>query len=300
MKVLSLYNGISCGRIALERANIPVERYVSFEIDKYANQVAQANYPNDEYFGDVITADFTQFYGFDMVIGGSPCTHWSIAKQGRETTSSGIGWELFMHFVRAIREVKPRYFLYENNYSIHDDIKLAIEKELGVKLITIDSALVSPQKRKRIYVVGRLNENGQYEAVKIEQPEDKNINIVDILDEQAKRKYYPMPNARATKNYVQFDVSGKGYNSQQDRAFYINGKFGTFPSARANTKRKVCNFQHDTQCFDLTLDECKALQTIPKSYIMPLHQDKENKALIAIGNGWTVDVIAHILKSLEA
>ena len=90
MKVLSLFNGISCGRVALERAGIPVERYVSYEIDKYANQVAQKNYPDDEYNGDVFEGDFTQYKDFDLLIGGSPCTYWSIAKNNREVTPDGI------------------------------------------------------------------------------------------------------------------------------------------------------------------------------------------------------------------
>lgn len=81
MKVLSVFNGISCGRVALAEANIPIEKFVSFEIEPHANAIAKYNYPNDEYFGDVFQADFTQFKGFDLLIGGSPCTHWSIAKK---------------------------------------------------------------------------------------------------------------------------------------------------------------------------------------------------------------------------
>jgi len=173
MKVLSLFNGISCGRIALERAGIPIDRYVSFEIDKYANQIAKKNYPNDEYNGDVFEADFTQYKGFDILIGGSPCTSWSIAKQGRETTSSGIGWELFMQYKRALTESGCRYFLYENNYSIHKDIQAAISEELGVESIMINSALVSAQQRRRLYWTNIPD---------IEQPIDKGIFLKDILD----------------------------------------------------------------------------------------------------------------------
>jgi len=100
MKVLSLFDGIGTGMIALERAGIPVERYVSYEIDKYAMQVSNKNYPQIEQCGDVTMANFTQYKSFDLLIGGSPCTHWSIAKKDRETTSSGIGWDLFMEYVR--------------------------------------------------------------------------------------------------------------------------------------------------------------------------------------------------------
>lgn len=170
--VLSLFNGISCGRVALERAGIKVKRYVSFEIDKYANTVARKNYPDDEYYGDVTTADFTQYKGFDLVIGGSPCTYWSIAKTNREVTPDGVGGQLFMHFVRAVRETGCKYFLYENNYSIHKDIKAFILKQLVVEPIMINSALVSAQQRKRCYWTNIPN---------VEQPADRGILLKDIL-----------------------------------------------------------------------------------------------------------------------
>lgn len=130
-KILSLFNGISCGRVAADRVGLKVDRYVSYEIDDSANNVSKANYPNDEYYGDVTTADFTQYKGFDVVWGGSPCTYWSICKTGRETNCDGIGWDLFSHYMRAIKEVQPKYFLYENNNSIHQDIKDAISETLG-------------------------------------------------------------------------------------------------------------------------------------------------------------------------
>ena len=172
MNVLSLFNGISCGRLALERAGVKVDRYVSYEIDKYANTVAQKNYPDDEYCGDVTTADFLQYKGFDLVIGGSPCTYWSIAKTNREVTPDGVGGQLFMHFVRAVKETECRYFLYENNYSIHKDIKAFISEQLGVEPIMINSALVSAQQRKRCYWTNIPN---------VVQPTDRGILLKDIL-----------------------------------------------------------------------------------------------------------------------
>ena len=172
MNVLSLFNGISCGRLALERAGVKVDRYVSYEIDKYANTVAQKNYPDDEYCGDVTTADFLQYKGFDLVIGGSPCTYWSIAKTNREVTPDGFGGQLFMHFVRAVKETECRYFLYENNYSIHKDIKAFISEQLGVEPIMINSALVSAQQRKRCYWTNIPN---------VVQPTDRGILLKDIL-----------------------------------------------------------------------------------------------------------------------
>lgn len=173
MKILSLFDGISCGMVALERAEIPVERYVAYEIDKYAIAVSQKNYPQIEQCGDVTTADFTQYCGFDLLIGGSPCTYWSIAKNNRETTPDGIGGQLFMHYVRAMCESGCKYFLYENNYSIHKNIKSFISEQLGVEPIMINSALVSAQQRKRCYWT-----NIPY----ITQPEDKGIVLKHIID----------------------------------------------------------------------------------------------------------------------
>ena len=176
MNVLSLFDGISCGMVALERANIPVERYVAYEYDvetkkRYAPYGAAAfvgsyNYPMIEQKGNVFDGDFTQYQGFDLLIGGSPCTHWSIANKNRETTASGIGFDLFMQYVRALKESKCKWFLYENNYSISKEIKAEITKQLGVEPIMINSSLVSAQERKRCYWTNIPN---------ITQPENKHI-----------------------------------------------------------------------------------------------------------------------------
>ena len=96
MRVLSLFDGISCGMVALEKVGIPVEKYVAYEIEPNAIAISKYNYPQIVHKGDVTTADFTQYKGFDLLIGGSPCTYWSIAKNNRETTPDGIGGQLFM------------------------------------------------------------------------------------------------------------------------------------------------------------------------------------------------------------
>lgn len=171
MKVLSLFDGISCGMVALERAGIPVERYVAYEIDKYAIKVSEKNYPMIEHRGDVFKGDFTEFKGFDILIGGSPCTFWSIAKNNRETTPDGMGGKMFLEYVRALRESEVPYFLYENNYSIHQNIKDFITEQLGVDPIMINSALVSAQNRKRCY----------WTNIFVNQPEDKGIMLEDII-----------------------------------------------------------------------------------------------------------------------
>ena len=173
MKVLSLFDGISCGRLALERAGLPVECYDAFEIDKYAVTVSKSNYPGIFHHGDVFDGDFTKFKGYDLLLGGSPCTYWSIARKGRETTSDGMGFKLFMEYVRALHESGCRYFLYENNYSIHQNIKDEISRYLGVDPVMINSALLSAQNRKRCYWTNIPN---------VTQPDDLGIMLADVLE----------------------------------------------------------------------------------------------------------------------
>ena len=117
-----------------------------------------------------------------LLIGGSPCTHWSIAQtKNRETEASGIGWELFLNYRIARDKYKPDYFLYENNKSMSPAIRAQITAELGVEPVLINSALVSAQNRQRLYWVGRRNPDGTYSQVRVEQPEDRGILLRDIL-----------------------------------------------------------------------------------------------------------------------
>lgn len=181
--VISVFDGMACGMLALQEAGIKVSRYVAFEIDKYAVQTASHNFPMIEQRGDVFEADFTEFEGFDFLIGGSPCTYWSIAqKNNRETEASGMGWELFSQYVRALHEVNPMYFIYENNKSMSNAIRESITDAFGFEPICINSALVSAQNRQRLYWVGKRNADGTYSKVDIQQPEDRGILLRDVLD----------------------------------------------------------------------------------------------------------------------
>ena len=183
MKVLSLFDGMACGMLAMLKVGIEVDRYVAYEIDKYAVQTSSHNFPMIEHRGDVFQADFTEFSDFDFLIGGSPCTYWSIAqKNNRETEASGMGWELFSQYVRALHEAKPRFFIYENNKSMSKAIRASIDKAFGFEAICINSALVSAQNRQRLYWVGKRNADGTYSKVDIEQPEDRGILLRDILE----------------------------------------------------------------------------------------------------------------------
>ena len=177
MKVLSLFDGISCGRVALERAGIPVETYYASEIDKYAMSVAQAMYPDTIQIGDVCKIDFTQYVGkIDMIIGGSPCQDLSIAKQNRQGLQ-GERSRLFWEYIKALTIIKPKYFLLENVASMKNEDRDAITAVLrGIypetECIMINSALVSAQQRKRYY----------WTNWHVEQPQDKGILLKDILE----------------------------------------------------------------------------------------------------------------------
>ena len=188
MKVLSLFDGMACGMIAMQLAGVEVESYDAYEIDKYAIKTAQHNFPMIKEHGDVFGADFTQYEGVDFLIGGSPCTYWSIAQtKNRETVASGMGWELFSQYVRALHEAKPKYFIYENNKSMSKDIRASIDKAFGFEAVLINSALVSAQNRQRLYWVGMRNEDGTYSKVNVEQPEDRGILLKDVLDSAVAR-----------------------------------------------------------------------------------------------------------------
>lgn len=182
MRILSLFDGMSCGMIAMLNAGVTVDRYVAYEVDKYAIQTSKHNFPMIEHKGDVFKADFTEYEGFDFLIGGSPCTYWSIAQSPdkRETKASGLGWELFSQYVRALHEAKPKYFIYENNYSMSPEIRASITDTFGFDAELINSALVSAQNRQRLYWVGMRTDDG-YKQIYVPQPEDKRILLKDIL-----------------------------------------------------------------------------------------------------------------------
>ena len=183
MRILSLFDGMACGMIAMLNAGIEVESYDAYEIDKYAVRTATHNFPMIREHGDVFKADFTEYEGVDFLIGGSPCTYWSIAQtKNRETVASGMGWELFSQYVRALHEAKPKYFIYENNKSMSKEIRASINDAFGFEAVLINSALVSAQNRQRLYWVGKRNVDGTYNKVDVQQPEDRGIFLRDILE----------------------------------------------------------------------------------------------------------------------
>lgn len=221
MNILSLYDGMSCGMIAMQNANVKIDRYVAYEIDKYAVKTSKHNFPMIEHMGDVFDGNFAQYEGFDFLIGGSPCTYWSIAqKNNRETEASGLGWELFSQYVRALHEAKPKYFIYENNKSMSTAIRDSIRETFGFEEICINSALVSAQNRQRYYWVGKRNADGAYSKVDVQQPDDRGIMLKDILDYMGSKELtdremeYMVRETKNCGNHFDFGYIQKGYENK--------------------------------------------------------------------------------------
>lgn len=173
LNVMSLFDGISCGRLACERTGLEVENYYSSEVDKYAIQITQKNYPDTIQLGDVRNIDFARYTGtIDLLIGGSPCQDLSKAKTNRQGLS-GSRSGLFWNYVEALKILKPKYFLLENNHGMPKEAKETISDILGVEPVLINSALFSAQSRKRLYWTNiPFNKEIQ----------DKNINLQSILE----------------------------------------------------------------------------------------------------------------------
>src|SRR5690606_18870286 len=167
INVLSLFDGMSCGQIALERAGIKVNNYFASEIDKHAIKVTQHNYPNTIQLGDVTQVKGEDLPKIDLLIGGSPCQGFSFA--GKQLNFEDPRSKLFFEFVRLLKECNPKYFLLEN-VVMKKEFEQVITEHLGVEPIKINSALVSAQNRERLY----------WANFPIEQPKDKGIKLIDI------------------------------------------------------------------------------------------------------------------------
>ena len=288
MKVLSLFDGISCGQVALRKAGINIEEYYASEINKDSIKVALKNFPNTKQLGDVRNIRTTDLPKIDLLIGGSPCQDLSGAKPNGEGLN-GEKSKLFYEFVRILKEVKPTFFLLEN-VKMKKEWQDIISDILEVQPIEINSNLVSAQNRKRLYWTNIQN---------IRKPKDKGILIKDIVyddnyevftDERIERTKF------STKNYLRWDLSGKGYKSQQDRAYYKNGKICTLPHNNPSNKLNIV--LGNGKYRRIHPIEAERSQTLPDNYTDGVNLT-DAKRISIIGDGWTVDVIAHIFKQLN-
>lgn len=306
MKVISLFDGISCGFVALKRANIEIEKYIAYEIDKYAIKISEYNFPEIEHKGDVTTEDFTKYKGFDLLIGGSPCQDLSIAKKDRKGLK-GIRSCLFFEYVRALNEIEPKYFLYENVASMSKENKDIISKHLGVEPIMINSSLVSAQQRKRLYWTNIPD---------ITQPINKHIYLKDVLENgiaftdksyclTARYQGAQFENTviKRQRSMVAQPIRIGQLNKcgQGQRIYSVKGKSVSLNDNGGGQGAKTGLYKIDLPdgyyiVRKLTPLECERLQTLPDKYTECVSNTQRYKC---IGNGWTVDVIAHILNHIN-
>lgn len=305
MNVLSLFDGISCGQLALVRAGVPYNKYYASEIDKYAIKVAQRNFPNTLQLGDVRGISVSELDSIDLLIGGSPCQSFSIAGNGSGFEGkSGLFWE-YARILGDILRINPDVKFLLENVKMRKEWQDVISKTLGVEPIEINSALVSAQNRRRLYWT---NIPG------ITQPEDKGILLKDILEsgvvdrqksfcldasyfKGGNLEQYFGKSRRQLVFQINPDKSAAGKQPHmQDRVYHLNGKSVTLSAAFAS-RTKVGEFLQDKIAYrNLTVTECERLQTLPDGYTFGVSDVQRYKA---IGNGWTVDVIAHIFKNLK-
>lgn len=303
INVLSLFDGISCGQIALERAGIEIENYFASEIDKYAMQITMANYPNTKQLGGVKNVTSEQLPKIDLLIGGSPC-------QGFSFAGAGLNFEderskLFFEFVRLKNELKPKYFLLEN-VKMKQEFQDIISEQLGVKPILINSSLVSAQNRERLYWTN---------IPVIGQPIDKGILLKDIIEDGQVLKdksqtilatlYKENAKSMIKRNKQGLLILKNIYpkKGQNGNVYSIFGKCKTL-SAGVGIKGNGIGSSNAPKIESINADgwrklsplECERLQTVPDGYTKYVSDTQRYKAL---GNGWTVDVISFIFSFLR-
>jgi DNA-cytosine methyltransferase len=313
MNVLSLFDGISCGQIALNRAGISYDNYYASEVDAHAIAVAQKNYPGTVQVGDVIKLKGRDFPKIDLLIGGSPCQGFSFA--GRQLNFNDPRSRLFFEFVRILNETKPKHFILEN-VKMKKEYRDVISEHLGVQPIEINSALVSAQNRRRLYWT---NIPG------VTQPLDKKILLKDVVEKGVSEK---------DRSFCIGEANWKGTGIEEclkknirlvafterrtDEAKKIRREFQQkhgrdFSPRRA--KEMTARSDGKMNCLTATFStkehtlidengyyrkvtplECERLQTVPVGYTECASTSQRYKML---GNGWTVDVIAHIINFIK-
>lgn len=290
MNVLSLFDGMSCGQIALERAGIKVGQYFASEINEKSIEITQKNYPNTIQLGSVTKLNRPP-KDIGLIIGGSPCQNLSRTVINNIKHNQGLEGKhssLFYEYVRVLELVKPKYFLFENVESMKTIDRDIITEYLGVEPIMINSELVSAQDRKRYYWTN---------IPVTDMPKDKGLVLEDIVQpsyEIAKKYWYKQ------------DFTYHGIENRPIATLHINGHdilkrvYGLHQKAPTLTACRGGNLQkkvlQDNKCRKLTPLEYERLQTVPEGYTEGVADTHRYNML---GDGWTVDVIAHIFKGLK-
>lgn len=301
INVLSLFDGVSCGRIALERAGIEVDNYFSSEIKPYAIKVADLNYPQDNQnrLGDITKIDGYSLPQIDLLIGGSPCQDFSGANKERLGTD-GVKSGLFFEYIRLLKETKPEYFLLENvrMKKEHQDFVSSI---IGCEPIVINSELVAPHLRYRLYWTN---------IPFTEMPEDKGLKLNDILiagysdREKARTLLESDSRPLSTPIKMAHRYFNTGFTTlifeSKEHYSLIKEHFDRYFKDKSAKEIDDISKNMDLSLYNglryMNKREREACQTIPVGYTDSLTQ---NEAACILGDGWTVDVIAHIFKGLK-
>jgi DNA-cytosine methyltransferase len=303
MNVLSLFDGMSCGQIALNRVGVTDYTYYASEIDKYAIKVTQKNFPNTIQLGCVLNIRGEQLPQIDLLIGGSPCQGFSFS--GKQLNFDDPRSKLFFEFVRLIKECKPKYWLLEN-VVMKKEFEQIITEHLGAEPIKINSALVSAQNRERLYWTNIPN---------VGQPKDKGINLIDILEDDKMIAPSAIRGRKLNKAIIlgrRLNERGKrdDYNKEipitqclEVRATNRNKSNCLTTVAKDNVLttmpigRHPDAFKNKLPFRYYTIIEYCRLQTVPEDYFDGVVS--ENQIRKMIGNGWTVDVITHFFTQLD-
>ena len=295
MNVLSLFDGISCGQQALVKAGIGYDTYISSEIEKAAINCTNSNFPKTVQMGDVCGLSSKSLPKIDLLIGGSPCQGFSFA--GKQLNFNDTRSKLFFEYVRLLDELSPKYFLLEN-VRMTKDCEQVISEYLGVAPVMINSALFTAHDRKRLYWT-----NIKFDDI----VPTYNLVIRDILDEHPEGSLF-LSNAASSRymsnpNFIKDNrkscVVGKLSKYQGDRVFHVDCKASSLSASGGNNGGGGCNLIHnpeDGRIRRLSVPECARLQGVAPSYLDGM---KRSSAYKALGNGWTVDVIAHIFKGIN-
>lgn len=277
--VLSLFDGMSCGQIALNRVGIEYDNYFASEIDKHAIKVTQHNYPNTIQLGDVTKVKGVDLPKIDLLIGGSPCQGFSFAGKGLNFDDPRS--KLFFEFVRLKNETQPKYWMLEN-VKMKAEYQNIISEILEVKPILINSKLVSAQSRERLY----------WTNIPIATLNDKNIVIADVVGIETDNKSSEII---VTKNiYPKKGQNGNVYGIK-GKCKTLSAGVGITGNGIGSSNAPKIEWNNEQGWRRLTATECEKLQTVPDNYTDCVSDTQRYKML---GNGWTIDVIAHIFGSL--
>lgn len=282
LTVLSLFDGISCGMVALQRAGIEIDKYIAYEIEHNAIEISRKNYPDIIRGGDVTKEDFTKYKGkVDLLIGGSPCQN--LCSCGDKKGLDGAESKLFFDYVRALYETEAKWFLLENNATMTKENQDIITEIMGVEPIYINSNLLTAQDRKRLYWT---NIPG------IEQPEDRGLTLKDIVQPVEEKREYECYKRMAAKR-----EGTLAFKKAWENVRTLDQKSRALTTSQAISNSGATNVKYsDTEYYILTPIECERLQTLPDNYTEGVSNTQRYKA---VGNGWTVEVIAHIFKALR-